>query len=183
MSSDHTATATATATAQPEPTPGLALAHQLLELAGASGLSIATAESLTAGLLAARLVDVPGASRVFRGGIVAYDTALKHSLLGVDAALLSEAGPVDPRVAVQLAEGVRAACAIDGRPADVGIATTGVAGPDRQNGHAVGEVYVAVSSSAGVRVEQHQCHGDRAEIRTQTVLHALRLAIATLSAP
>ena len=75
-------------------------------------------------------MSVPGASLVFNGGVVSYHTQLKHSLLGVDAELLAENGPVDPHVAQQMAEGARHTCAIDGRPADIGLATTGVAGPD-----------------------------------------------------
>jgi nicotinamide-nucleotide amidase len=99
----------------------------------ASGRTIACAESLTGGLLAATLVDVPGASNAFLGGIVAYATELKRALVDVDAHLLEQRGAVDPEVAEQLADHVRTLCAVGGRPADLGIGTTGVAGPDPQD--------------------------------------------------
>ena len=108
-----------------------ALGAELISLAGASGIRIAVAESLTGGLLADALVSVFGASRVFSGGVVAYDTALKHSLLAVDAEILRARGPVDEIVAAQMAAGVRRACGLPERgPAELGISTTGVAGPD-----------------------------------------------------
>ena len=102
-----------------------------------SGQRIAVAESLTGGWLCSALVSVPGASAVVLGGVVAYATPLKSALLGVDTELLRQRGPVDPAVAEQMARGVRTACAVDGRPAEIGIATTGVAGPDPdpQTGH------------------------------------------------
>jgi nicotinamide-nucleotide amidase len=107
------------------------------ELTG-RGLTVAVAESLTGGLVVAELVSVPGSSAVVRGGVVAYQTPLKHSLLGVDAGLLAEHGPVHPDVAAAMATGVRERLAVDGRRADVGLSTTGVAGPDDQDGHAPG---------------------------------------------
>ena len=104
------------------------------------GLTLATAESLTAGLCAAALASVPGASKVLRGGLVVYATDLKQSLADVNAGLLSQQGPVDPEVAQQLASGAVKRCG-----ADIGIGLTGVAGPDPQDGHPVGEVYVGWS--------------------------------------
>ena len=88
------------------------LARAVVHRADELGVRFAAAESLTGGLLSATIVSVPGASRVFSGGIVAYDTALKSSLLGVDAPLLAARGPVDPEVATQMARGVRRACAV-----------------------------------------------------------------------
>ena len=105
-------------------------AEELVSRLIAHGWTVAVAESLTGGLVVSSLVSVPGASATVRGGVVAYATALKHSLLGVDAALLAAEGAVHPDVARQMAEGVRETAAIDGRAADVGIATTGVAGSD-----------------------------------------------------
>src|SRR5262249_59682847 len=99
--------------------------------------TLAVAESLTGGLLAASLVEVPGASRVLRGGLIVYATDLKTSLAGVPGDLLAERGPVDPDVAVALAVGARERCA-----ATWGLGTTGVAGPEPQNGVPVGTVYV-----------------------------------------
>jgi nicotinamide-nucleotide amidase len=119
------------------------------------------------------LVGVPGASRVVSGGVVAYNTALKHSLLGVDAALLAERGAVDPDVAAAMADGVRRACAIDGVPASVGLSTTGVAGPDPQDGKPVGTVFVAVSSDAGTRVLGLTLGGSRNALRRRVVSESL----------
>src|SRR5919201_5163572 len=109
----------------------------LLDLLRRRGETVATAESLTAGMLCAALTDVPGASDVVRGGLVVYATALKHELAGVDAALLAEHGAVHPDVAGMLARGARQRCG-----ADWGIGLTGAAGPDPQDGAAPGTVYL-----------------------------------------
>ena len=138
------------------------------------GLTIAVAESLTGGLLTAELTSVPGASAVVLGGAVVYATELKHTLLGVDAALLAAEGPVHPEVARQLAVGVRDRLAVAGRAADIGVATTGVAGPDPQGGRPVGTVYVGVASDAGARSVALALTGDRDGIRRQTVVEAVR---------
>ncbi|MHC0428804.1 CinA family protein [Streptomyces sp. O3] len=112
----------------------------MLGLLAGRGETLAVAESLTGGLVAAELTGVAGASRCFRGSVTAYATELKGRLLGVDGTLLAERGAVDPEVARQMAEGVRRALG-----ADWGIATTGVAGPEPQDGQPVGTVYVAVA--------------------------------------
>lgn len=117
------------------------VAAELVSEAGAAGLTVATAESLTAGLIAATVADIPGASAVLRGGLVVYATDLKHRLVGVDSGLLARRGPVDPTVAGQLALGAAQRCG-----ADVGVGVTGVAGPDSQDGHPVGEVWIGVWS-------------------------------------
>ncbi len=141
----------------------------------AAGLTVAVAESLTGGSVIAELVRVPGASATVRGGVVAYATELKHSLLGVPAELLSLHGPVHADVAVAMAEGARLAAAVEGHPADLGLATTGVAGPDPQDGAPVGLVFVAVADAAGTIVREHHFAGDRSAIRAQTVDAALML--------
>lgn len=138
------------------------------------GLTVAAAESLTGGLLTAELTRVPGASATVLGGAVVYATELKHTLVGVDAALLAAEGPVHPEVARQLAAGVRERLAVGGRAADIGVATTGVAGPDPQGGRAVGTVYVGISSSAGTRSVALELSGDRDAIRRATVEKAVR---------
>ena len=147
------------------------------------GLSIAVAESLTGGLLAASLCSVPGISAVFRGGIVAYQTPLKHALLGVDAELLAARGAVDPDVAQQMAEGVRQRMATSGQ-ADIGLSTTGVAGPDPQDGHAVGTVFVGIATAQGshalrLNLGEAIVSGDpvatRQHIREATVAAALQV--------
>ncbi|MDT5039366.1 MAG: nicotinamide-nucleotide amidase [Actinoplanes sp.] len=132
--------------------------------------TVATAESLTGGLVAATLVEIPGVSAVFRGGLVVYATDLKTALAGVPEKLLAERGPVDPDVALALAAGARARCG-----ADWGVATTGVAGPDPQDGKPVGLVYIAVAGPAGATVRELRLAGTRAEIRTRTVTAVLTL--------
>jgi nicotinamide-nucleotide amidase len=136
-------------------------------------LTIAVAESLTGGLLVAELVSVPGASAVVNGGVVAYNTALKRSLLSVDARLLAEHGAVHPDVAGQMADGVRVACALDGIPAAIGISTTGVAGPDPQDGQPVGTVFVGIASEAGTSIVTLQLEGSRQAIREAVVSESL----------
>lgn len=153
--------------------------HQL----GRQGLTVAVAESLTGGLLAAELISVPGASAVVVGGVVAYQTPLKASLLGVPAALLAARGAVDPDVAVAMAAGVRRALAVDGQAADVGLATTGVAGPDPQDGEAPGTVYVALSAGVGSRVTRLDLSGDREAIRSATVSESLSMLHDWLTGP
>jgi nicotinamide-nucleotide amidase len=141
------------------------------------GWTVAVAESLTGGLVVSSLISVPGASAAVRGGIVAFASALKHSLLGVDAALLDAEGAVHPDVARQMAEGVREAATVDAGAADVGIATTGVAGPTPQDGRPVGTVYVAVATPSCTRVASLSLEGTRAQIRSAATAAALALAL------
>jgi nicotinamide-nucleotide amidase len=152
------------------PEPPDALIARLVE----RGETLAVAESLTGGLLAATIVAVPGASAAFRGGLVVYATDLKVSLAGVDEDLLAARGPVDPDVAAAMAEGVRRRCATDW-----GLATTGVAGPTSQDGHPVGTVYVAVVGPAGAPAYAFVQHlvltGTRPQIRAAAVTAALAL--------
>ncbi|HEY8473381.1 MAG TPA: CinA family protein [Natronosporangium sp.] len=137
------------------------------------GETLAVAESLTGGLLAATLVEVPGSSAVFRGGLVVYATELKHTLAGVPAPLLAERGPVDPDVALALAAGAAARCG-----ADWGLGTTGVAGPEPQDGVPVGTVFVACARPDGAAwVRSLRLDGDRATIRHATVKAALDLLV------
>lgn len=142
-----------------------------------ASLTLAVAESLTGGLILARLTDVPGVGDVLRGGSVVYATDTKASELGVDAELLAERGPIDGDVAIEMAKGVRQRW-----QADIGVATTGVAGPDQQDGHEVGEVYVAVSGPSEDWVERPDLAPDasRREIRLATVDAALALLDAAL---
>lgn len=133
------------------------------------GWTLGVAESLTGGALAAEIVSVPGASTTLLGGVVAYATSVKETLLSVDASLLSSYGPVHPSVAEQMATGVRAAVAIDGRIADVGVSTTGIAGPDSPDGQAVGTVLIGLATPSGVRALAFLFRGDRASIRAQSV--------------
>nr|WP_202514769.1 MULTISPECIES: nicotinamide-nucleotide amidohydrolase family protein [unclassified Streptomyces] len=135
------------------------------------GETLAVAESLTGGLVAAELTSVPGASQAFRGAVTAYATPLKSEVLGVDADLLAERGAVDAEVARQMATGARRALG-----ADWGVATTGVAGPESQDGRPVGTVFVAVSGPHGTgKVAALRLNGDRADIRRESVRSALDL--------
>jgi nicotinamide-nucleotide amidase len=134
------------------------------------GQTVATAESLTGGMVAATLTDIPGISSVYRGGFVVYATDLKNVLAGVPEGLLAERGPVDPDVARALAEGARERC-----EATWGLATTGVAGPDGQDGKPVGLVYIAVAGPDGVTVRELDLAGSRRQIRTATVEAVLQL--------
>ncbi|MEV2256750.1 CinA family protein [Streptomyces sp. NPDC050147] len=170
-------------------------AAEVLRLLQARGETLAVAESLTGGLVAAEVTAVPGASRVFRGSVTAYATELKHEVLGVDGTLLAERGAVDAEVALQMAAGVRKVMG-----ADWGLATTGVAGPEPQDGQAVGTVFVAVDGpgpraegsdsgrgepSSALRSEGKvaalRLNGERSDIRMESVRSVLTLLVERLS--
>jgi nicotinamide-nucleotide amidase len=151
------------------------LAAEILRLLTASGRTVAAAESLTGGLVAAALTDVPGSSTAFRGGVVAYATELKAQLLGVDSRMLARHGPVYAPVAVAMAEGVR-----ERLDATVGVATTGVAGPDAADGYPPGTVHIAVSLADDTVVRTMALTGNRDEVRRLTVERALGLLLGRL---
>jgi len=148
------------------------LAQRLIE----NGLAVATAESLTAGLLSAELTEKPGASSFFLGGINCYQDEVKIYELGVDPQLIAERTAVDGEVAIQLATNVRAkfseTCSknID---QVLGVSTTGIAGPDSVRETSVGTVYLGISSVRGSRFIALQLDGDRSQIRAATVTAAL----------
>ncbi len=152
-----------------------ALAERAHTALRAAGGSLAVAESLTGGLLAAALVDVPGASATFRGSVTAYATELKASVLGVDEGLLAVHGPVHPVVARQMAEGVRRLLG-----ATYGLATTGVAGPEPQDGQPVGTVYLGFAGPGGSLATSPRLSGGRATIRRMAVTGALELLVGRL---
>jgi nicotinamide-nucleotide amidase len=148
-------------------------AEEILDQLRSQKKFLVIAESLTGGLLTAQFAAVAGASDVLLTGIVAYDTRLKHELLGVSNQLLENQGPVDPEVAAQMAEGLRSKISIKtGIDSDliVSIATTGVAGPSPQGEKPVGELYIAVSQASETKVFAHQLTGDRAQIQNSAVL-------------
>ncbi|MEX3102594.1 CinA family protein [Streptomyces sp. V2] len=159
-------------------------ATDVVRLLTVRGEVLAVAESLTGGLVAAEITAVPGASKAFRGSVTAYATELKREVLGVDAQLLAARGAVDAQVAAQMAAGVRKALG-----ADWGIATTGVAGPDPQDGQPVGTVFVAVDgpfgpgsgSASGGKVKALRLNGSRAEIRRESVRSVLALLLQELA--
>jgi PncC family amidohydrolase len=137
--------------------------------------TVAVAESLTGGLVAAALTAVPGASAAFRGAVVAYATSLKATLLDVSPHLLGALGAVSPEVAAAMAEGVRGRLG-----ATWGAATTGVAGPDAAEGKPVGTVHIAVSDAGGTTVRSLALAGSRDEVRQRTVEEVLGLLLGRI---
>lgn len=168
-------------------THSVSIQEQIIQLAIEQNIRIAVAESLTGGLLAATLVEVPGASGALSGAVVAYATDLKRTLLSVDGGLLLREGPVNSEVAQQMASGVRNACATqrEGRllPAEIGVATTGVAGPDPdpQTDQAPGTVWVAVSKGEDSEAIRVMLSGSRSDIREGAVHAAMQLLHDKLS--
>jgi nicotinamide-nucleotide amidase len=151
------------------------LAKEAIERLTTAGQSVAVAESLTGGLLAAALTSVAGASVVFRGGVVAYATELKTVLLGVPAELLARHGPVHPEVAAAMATGVRQRLG-----ATYGAATTGVAGPGPADGKPQGTVFIAINGPAGAASAALQLAGDRWDVREGSVRAVLSLLVSAL---
>jgi nicotinamide-nucleotide amidase len=147
----------------------------VLRLLRERGETVAVAESLTGGLLAGRLTDVPGSSVAFRGGVVAYATDLKDTLLGVDGSVLAEHGAVSPETAAAMATGVAVRLG-----ATYGLALTGVAGPDEQEGKPVGTLHLGLAGPAGTSTRSSRLPGDRARNRTYAVVAALDFLRRTL---
>lgn len=146
------------------------LATRVLELCSSRRLTLAVAESLTGGAVANSIVNIPGASAVFRGGAVTYATDSKSRVLGVSKERLALTGPVDELVARQMASGVGQLF-----DSDIAVATTGVAGPGPADGHEVGTVWIGVwSKFAGSLAFSYQFDGDRDYVRYQTVEATLR---------
>lgn len=151
-------------------------AEALLTALAEQGLSVATAESLTGGLVAAAITDVPGASLHFRGGVVAYATDIKASVLGVPMRTLQDYGPVSPQTAAAMA-----AAAASVMNADLGLATTGVAGPDPVGEHRPGTAYIAAAGPQGrTLVRRLDLPGERRQVRDACVSAVLRLGLRAL---
>ncbi|MGI8537060.1 MAG: competence/damage-inducible protein A [Mycobacteriales bacterium] len=153
------------------------LAGVVLRRLQAMGATVAVAESLTGGLLGAALTDLPGSSTAFRGGLQVYATDLKASLAGVPAAVLADYGAVSEQTAAALAVGVR-----ERLGATYGLGVTGVAGPDEQEGKAVGTVHVAVAGPDAVVIRSARLPGDRGRVRLLAVTVALDLLRRSLPA-
>ncbi|MFD9456296.1 CinA family protein [Streptomyces sp. NPDC059985] len=151
------------------------VAGDVLRLLAESDQTVAVAESLTGGMVAAELTAVPGASRSFRGSVTAYATELKHRVLGVDPGLLAAEGAVNAQVAQEMADGVRRVMG-----ASWGIATTGVAGPDPQDGQPVGTVFIAVAGPGGRKTARLWLNGSRTEIRRESARTVLELLSSEL---
>jgi nicotinamide-nucleotide amidase len=152
-------------------------AHTVIASAAERGLRVAVAESLTAGMISAELATVPGASAVLQGGVVAYQNSVKTRVLGLPEDLLRDAGSVDPAVAEGMAQGVRTLL-----QADIGVSTTGVAGPGPHDGKAVGTVFIGIATASGAWARGFQFDGDRAAIRLQACTAALELLAGEVAA-
>lgn len=150
-------------------------ACDLVHVLGARGQTLATAESLTGGQVAAAITAVPGASKAYLGGVVSYATDVKVDVLGVSDELVREHGVVSGPCAAAMAEGVRAMLR-----ADYGVATTGVAGPDPQEGKPVGTVFVGIAGPDGTSVVPLALSGDRPTVQRDTVDVAIGLLGAIL---
>jgi nicotinamide-nucleotide amidase len=149
--------------------------EQVVAAAAEAGLTIACAESLTGGAVCAALVSVPGASAILRGGVVAYATDVKEDVLGVDPAIIERYGVVSIEVATAMAEGVRILLG-----ADVGLATTGAAGPEPHGGKAAGTVAVASVGPSGTVARERRYEGDREAVRALAVADALEAGLHAL---
>lgn len=156
-----------------------ALASRFVPAAAEVGKTLGTAESLTAGMLASTVASVPGASAVLRGGLVVYATDLKAALAGVPEDVLDRHGAVSAETAAALAEGAASRCS-----ATIGVGLTGVAGPDLQEGHPAGTVYIGVSGAGdgAVEVLRLALPGGRADIRAGATAAALEYLVAALGA-
>jgi nicotinamide-nucleotide amidase len=149
---------------------------EVIATARSLGVTIATAESLTAGLVASTLAQVPGASAVLRGGVVAYATEIKHSVLGLDQALLEHV--VSEAVAAAMAQAAASVLS-----ADIGVATTGVAGPQGLDGQPPGTVWLAVYDARNglSKTKLLEIEGDREQIREKSANEAIALVMELLS--
>ena len=142
-------------------------------LAALKGKTLATAESCTGGMIGAALTAVPGASKVYKGGIISYWSDVKQELLGVDPEDLKNLGPVSAQVAGSMADGARKAL-----HTDYGISVTGLAGPDGDEfGKPVGTVFVGLSTRSKTVARQFRFYGDREDIRNQAALAALEFIL------
>lgn len=147
-----------------------------LTRARSKGLTIATAESLTGGLVAAALTAVAGASDVFVGGVVTYALGAKTDVLRVPAALLADPGPVSAEVALAMAEGVRRALGTD-----LGVATTGAAGPEPHGGQPAGTFWVAAVGEGNSVVRTSVVPGERDKVRAEATIRAVEALCEVLN--
>ncbi|XAS68863.1 CinA family protein [Micrococcaceae bacterium Sec5.7] len=154
------------------------IAEETVKSAVERGLTVATAESLTAGMVAAMLADTPGASAILQGGVVSYQNSVKADVLGVSRRLLDAVGSVDGDVAAAMAAGVRKVCV-----ADIGVSTTGVAGPEEHDGKGVGTVFIGIATAEGSMSFPYAFEGTRAEIRAHACAAALDRLLEALSSP
>ncbi len=164
------------------PTEPSAPTTQVIRLLRQGGWTIATCESITGGGIGAALTAVPGASEVFRGGLITYATDLKTSLAGVDAGFVAANGVINERTAKEMALGAAWHCR-----SDVGLSATGVAGPDPQDGFEPGTVWLGLALPAPwddrIRARRLQLAGDRETIRASCVAAAVSWLAECLGQP
>ncbi len=153
------------------------LEETLFEILSRNGLTIATAESCTGGLVSHRVTSVAGSSAYFLGGVVAYSNVVKMSLLDVPEAVLKSAGAVSSECALMMARGVRKRIG-----ADLGVSTTGIAGPGGATAtKPVGLVYIGCATPWGDVFEEHHFRGDRASVIQSSSESALGLVLEQLA--
>lgn len=151
-------------------------AEQVLQHLKAYGMTLATAESCTGGLIGAVLTEIPGASSVYKGGVISYTNAVKHSLLGVEQETLDVCTAVSRETAHEMARGARERCG-----ASCAISVTGFAGPDTDEmGRPVGLVYVALDTDGFSFCRELHLSGTRTQIREQAATAALHLLLELL---
>lgn len=153
------------------------LSQQIVQSLSAHGLTCATAESCTGGLVAASITSVPGASGVFPGGAVTYNNAMKQKILSVYPGILAEFSAISPQTAAAMAEGVRGLTG-----ADIGVSVTGNAGPEPSEGKPVGTVFLGIDSNWTRRTELLKLPDpppNREAIRQAAVHRALELILET----
>ena len=151
------------------------LASSLIKKLQENNLTIAVAESLTGGLVAASLTEIPGASQVFKGSITAYADEIKQKVLNVNKETILKFTSISEQVALEMAINVRTIM-----KSDIGISTTGVAGPEKSAGFAPGLVFVAISIGDHNMCQKLEITGDRSKIRNQTVQEILQLTLSRL---
>ena len=149
------------------------ISEEVIHLFTQKGLTLGTAESLTAGMIAASAACVSGASAVLMGGVVSYDSRVKHEVLGVERSIIDTVGVVSEPCARQMAEGARRVL-----KTDIAVSATGLAGPGGGTPETpVGTVFIGVSSAKGTRVDECHFEGDRQSVREQSAAHALQMAL------
>jgi len=151
------------------------LASSLIKKLEEKNLTVAVAESLTGGLVAASLTEIPGASKVFKGSITAYSDEIKQNVLNVNKETITNFTSISEQVALEMAINVRKIM-----KSDIGISTTGVAGPEKSAGFLPGLVFVAISIGDHNMCQKLEITGDRSKIRNQTVHEILQLTLSRL---
>ena len=153
-----------------------AYSRQVVALLKERGMTVGTAESLTAGMIAAEIAGVPGASQVLMGGIVCYDARIKHELLAVPSEVIDSVSVVSEACALQMAQGARVRLGVD-----IAVSVTGLAGPDGGTPETpVGTVFLGIAGPDGAKVKKQHFRGGRQAVRRKTTRSALQMILDTL---